>query len=54
MMRMMVASNVLARREDTTLCVPVNPVSDRGGTIVATSLARVHRFAIESGRIPPA
>ena len=54
MMRMMVASNVLARREDTTLCVPVNPVSDPGGTIVAASLARVHRFAIESGRIPPA
>jgi sirohydrochlorin cobaltochelatase len=45
MMRMMVASNVLARREDTVLFLPVNDTSDAGGAIVSRLLVRVHRFA---------
>ena len=45
MMRMMVASNVLSRREDTVLFVPINGQSDPGGEIVARLLTRAHRFA---------
>ncbi len=45
MMRMMVASNVLSRREGTVLFVPVNDATDPGGEIVTRFLARVHRFA---------
>ena len=45
MMRMMVASNVLSRREGTVLFLPVNDVSDAGGEIVTRLLTRVHRFA---------
>jgi hypothetical protein len=43
MMRALVASNVLARREGTVLCVPINSVTDPSGEIVAerfTSLPR--------------
>jgi sirohydrochlorin cobaltochelatase len=45
MMRMMVASNVLSRREGTVLFLPVNDVSDAGGVLVTRLLTRVHRFA---------
>jgi hypothetical protein len=45
MMRALVVSNVLARREGTVLLVPVNPVADRGGVAVAGFVARVHRLA---------
>ncbi len=46
MMRALVASNILARREGTALFVPVNSHSDPSGDLVANSLAQVHRFAI--------
>lgn len=49
MMRTLVASNVLARREGTVLFLPVNPVSDPDGDAVARSLVRVHRFAAARG-----
>ena len=49
MMRALVASNVLARREATTLCVPINPATDPGGQRVAATLARVSRFASSRG-----
>jgi hypothetical protein len=49
MMRTLVASNVLARREGTVLFLPVNPVSDPEGDAVARSLVRVHRFAAARG-----
>ena len=49
MMRALVASNVLARREETVLFVPVNPVTDPGGARVAAAVTRVHRFAIARG-----
>jgi len=45
MMRAMVVSNVMARREETVLYVPVNPVADPDGEIVAKIMARVHGFA---------
>ncbi len=45
MMRAMVVSNVFARREESVLFVPVNPVEDPGGEIVAKVMSRVHGFA---------
>ena len=49
MMRMLVASNILSRREDTVLFVPVNPLIDPGGDRVIAAVRRVHRFAIARG-----
>ena len=46
MMRMLVAVNVLSRREGTTLLVPVNPVVDPDGEIVSDSVALIHRLAM--------
>jgi hypothetical protein len=43
LMRALVASNMLARREDTTLFLPVHP--DVSAESVATRVARVRRFA---------
>jgi sirohydrochlorin cobaltochelatase len=45
MMRALVAANVLARREDRVLFVPVNPATDPHGRIVSSAVARVHRWA---------
>jgi hypothetical protein len=45
MMRALVVSNVLARREGTVLFVPINPESDPHGETVARYVARTHRFA---------
>jgi hypothetical protein len=45
MMRVLVVSNVLSRRERTTLCVPINPGSDSSGAIVSAAVARAYRFA---------
>jgi len=45
MMRAMVASNILARREDTILFIPVNPKTDPDGDSVVRTLRRLHRFA---------
>jgi hypothetical protein len=45
MMRALVASNILSRREETVLFVPVNPVIDPGGHHVGAALATVHRLA---------
>ena len=49
MMRALVASNVLSRREGTVLFLPVNPATDPHGTIVAGAVARIHRHAVERG-----
>jgi sirohydrochlorin cobaltochelatase len=46
MMRGLVASNVLARRERTSLFVPVNPIGDPDGETVVSVLARIQRFAV--------
>ena len=45
MMRALVASNVLARREGTVLFVPVNPAIDPDGRSVAESVIRIHGYA---------
>ena len=44
MMRMLVAANVLARREEHVLFVPINTEVDPDGTIVSESVALVHRL----------
>ena len=51
MTRMLVASNVLARREDTVLFLPIDPGRDPGGRAVAARLARVHRLAASKGHV---
>jgi hypothetical protein len=45
MMRALVVSNVLSRREGTTLFVPINAAVDPHGTIAARTLADVYRSA---------
>lgn len=45
MMRALVASNVLSRREGTTLFVPINTSLDSHGTIAARTFADVFRSA---------
>jgi len=49
MMRALVASNVLARREGTVLFVPVNASRSSHGEIVTRTLAEVHRLAVAAG-----
>jgi hypothetical protein len=49
MMRLLVAANVLTRREGAALFVPVNPEADPAGVAVGTALGRVHRFAAAEG-----
>jgi sirohydrochlorin cobaltochelatase len=52
MMRALVASNVLARRETSALFVPLNRAVDPDGSRVATAVAKVHRFAAWRGISP--
>jgi len=49
MMRALNASNVLSRREGTTLFVPINPASDPQGDCVGRVLIQVHSFAVTRG-----
>jgi len=49
MMRALVASNILARREATVLFVPVNPATDPDGHRVAAAVERVFQFAGQRG-----
>jgi hypothetical protein len=49
MMRALVASNVLSRREGSVLFVPVNAATDPNGTIVAGAVERVSRCASARG-----
>jgi sirohydrochlorin cobaltochelatase len=49
MMRALVATNVLSRREGTVLFVPVNAMTDPRGTIVAGAVQRVYRCASARG-----
>jgi hypothetical protein len=53
MMRALVATNVLSRREGTVLFVPLNAATDPDGTIVATAVARVYRYTSERGVVTP-
>ncbi|MCU1326321.1 MAG: hypothetical protein JWN34_1691 [Bryobacterales bacterium] len=52
LMRAMVGYNVLSRREETVLFVPVNPVSDPSAEAVVQALARVCGFARAKGILP--
>ena len=45
MMRALVAGNVLSRREETVLFVPINPALDPGGRAVVEAVLRVDRLA---------
>jgi hypothetical protein len=45
MMRALVASNVLSRREGTVLFVPLNAEADPRGAIVSSAVVHVHRCA---------
>jgi len=45
LMRMLVAGNILARREETTLFVPVNTAADPDGEVVRSSLARLRSLS---------
>lgn len=45
MMRIMVASNVLCRRETNFIYVPVNPSTDRNGNRIVALLDRAHQMA---------
>lgn len=45
LMRALVVSNVLARREGTALCVPIDPARDPGGERVVSALVHVHGLA---------
>ena len=45
MMRALVVSNVLSRREGVVLFVPVNPAADPNGGRVAQAVVRLHRLA---------
>ena len=49
MMRALVVSNVLSRREGTTLFVPVNPTADPDGARVSGLLARIGHLAAVDG-----
>lgn len=49
MMRAMVVSNVLCRREDTVMYVPINPGSDHFGSRIVGLVGRAHRVAIAHG-----
>lgn len=53
MMRAMVASNVLARREGTVLFIAVNSEIDPGGELAVQALGRVHGFAIARNVLQP-
>jgi hypothetical protein len=46
MMRVLVVGNTLARREGTTVFVPVNPVSDPNGDAVVHSVVLTQSFAL--------
>lgn len=45
MMRALLTFNVLARREDTTLCVPLNPAVDPDGALLSGAVRRTHALA---------
>ena len=49
MMRALVTSNVLARREGRALFVPLNASLDPDGTRVAAAVARLYRYTAARG-----
>jgi hypothetical protein len=51
MMRALVVTNVLARREGVTLFVPVNAAVDPDGTRTSQAVGHVHRLAVVRGML---
>jgi hypothetical protein len=51
MMRLLSTVNVLSRREDTILYVPVNPITDPTGEIVAQAVAEVYRLPVPQNNL---
>jgi sirohydrochlorin cobaltochelatase len=49
MMRIMVVSNVLCRREGNLIYIPIDPSTDNGGNTVAGLVARAYRVARSRG-----
>ena len=49
LMRALAVSNVLARREGTALCLPIDPSQDPGGDRVMSALVHVHALAKARG-----
>jgi sirohydrochlorin cobaltochelatase len=45
MMRALAVSNILTRREDRTLFLPINPTLDPNGSLATTLLIEVHQLA---------
>jgi hypothetical protein len=46
MMRALVVSNVLSRREVTVVFVAINPASDPHGETVLRNVVKTHRFGV--------
>lgn len=53
MMRALIVGNVLARREDRTVLVPLDAARDPDGTRVATAVIHVHRLAVADETLSP-
>lgn len=51
MMRALVVSNIMSRREETTLMLPVNATTDPGGSRVVAAVTQIHRLAAAAGAI---
>jgi hypothetical protein len=49
LMRALVVTNVLARREGASVCLPVDPWQDPGGERVVEALVHVHGLAVAQG-----
>lgn len=49
LMRAMIAFNVLSRRQETTLFVPINPSTDPDGARVLSAVLQAHRLAGQRG-----
>jgi sirohydrochlorin cobaltochelatase len=49
MMRALVASNVLSRREGTVLFVPINALADPHGAVVSSAVVHIYRSASARG-----
>jgi len=47
MMRLLTVSNALARREDTTVFLPINPTTDPEGKTALRLTTQTHRHAVE-------
>ena len=51
MMRALVAANVLSRREETVLFVPIDPALEPAGDMVTAAVTRSHALAVARGAL---